>query len=146
MKCVFRTLHEYRFSLGIIGLTGMITGLIDALATDWSVKAFLWSSALVISMSITAYELTVMTTPEKPLSQSTLLVLTGLMGLLSIHHFTWLFVWIMAGGTIHDVLWVAPNIYVRFYDYTTLMIVFLIVYALYMIYCNICSAEKDRIS
>lgn len=144
MKCVFKTLREYRFSLGIIGLAGFMTGLVDALAIDWAVKAFLWASVLVIAMSITAYELAVMPTPEKPFLQSILLVITGLMGLLSIHHFVWMFVWTMTGGEIHEKLWLAPNIYMEFNVYTATMSVFLTTYTLYMVYCNMCSARETN--
>ncbi|MEM2389060.1 MAG: hypothetical protein QW215_02360 [Ignisphaera sp.] len=142
MKCIYRTFHEYRFSLGVLGLAGIMTGLIDALALDWTVKAFLWSSALIIAMSITTYELTVMPTPENPFLQSILLIITSLMGLLSIHHFTWIFVWTITGGEIHEKLWLAPNIYIEFNTYTTIMAILLTIYILHIIYCNICSAEE----
>jgi hypothetical protein len=124
-----------------MGLAGFITGLIDALIDDFTVKAFLWASVLWLMLIVTAYELTVMPTPVKPFAQSVLLILLGTAGLLSIHHFTWLGVSILIGRRFYDSLWLAPNIYVDFRLYTTATAYIFIAYMVYLIYINMKSCD-----
>jgi hypothetical protein len=137
----FCTLHEYRITYGLIGLTGFITGLVDALIDDFTVKAFLWTSVLWLALVVTAYELTVMPTPPKPFAQSVLLISLGTAGLLSIHHFTWLGVSILVGRKLHSSLWLAPNIYVDFKLYTTAAAYTFIAHMVYLIYINMHSCD-----
>jgi hypothetical protein len=132
----FCTLHEYRITYSLTGFTGFVTGLVDALVDDFTVKAFLWAFVLWLILIVTAYELTVMPTPPKPLAQSALLILLGTAGLLSIHHFTWLGVSILVGRRLCDSLWLAPNIYVDFRLYTTAAAYTFIAYMVYLIYIN----------
>lgn len=139
--CIFRTLHEYRVSIGTVGLSGIATGIVDALAHDWAVKAFLWVSILVVTMFVVAYELTMMPVPERAMLQSMLLVTVGFSGLIGVHHFTWLYVYTMVGGRVGGKLWLAPNIYMDFTAYTCLAGSMLAVYTAYLLYINICSAD-----
>jgi len=137
----FCTLHEYRIVYSLMGFTGFVTGLVDALVDDFTVKAFLWAAVLWLILIVTAYELTVMPTPPKPLAQSVLLILLGTAGLLSTHHFTWLGVSILIGRRLYDDLWLAPNIYVNFKLYTTATAYTFIAYMVYLIYINIKSCD-----
>ena len=137
----FCTLHEYRITYALIGFTGFVTGLVDALIDDFTVKAFLWAFALWLVLIVTAYELTIMPTPVKPFIQSILLITLGTAGLLSIHHFTWLGVSILIGRRLYDVLWLAPNMYVDFWLYTTVTAYMFIAYMVYLIYINMKSCD-----
>jgi hypothetical protein len=137
----FCTLHEYRTTYSLTGFTGFVTGLVDALVDDFTVKAFLWASVLWLVLMVTAYELTVMPTPPKPFAQSVLLILLGTAGLLSVHHFTWLGVSILVGRKFCDSLWLAPNMYVDFRLYTTATAYTFIAYMVYLIYINMKSCD-----
>ena len=134
-------MHEYRASYALLFLTGLITGLVDALVPDFAVKAFLWSFALVLVLIIVSYEFIVMPTPEKPLLQAVLFNAFGLMALLSTHHFTWLTVYYMVSGHIEKRLWLAPNIYVDMALYNTTMIFSLVSSLAYLAYINTCSED-----
>jgi hypothetical protein len=85
MHPYFCTYHEYRVSYSLAGLTGVVTGLVDALVEDWSIKAFIWSGILILYSIILSYELIIMETPPKPLLQSILFTLS-LLGLVSSHY------------------------------------------------------------
>jgi len=136
------TYHEYRFSLGLASLVGVLTGLADATIEDWSVKAFAWSGILMLYALIASYEFIVMPTPPRPLLQAFLFVLIAPLGLLSMHHFTWLTLSILLGKTIEKKLWIAPNIYVDLNTYNTIIIISLLVYLLYLITTNIMSCDN----
>jgi hypothetical protein len=137
----FCTLHEYRIVYSLMGFAGFITGLIDALVDDFTVKAFLWASVLWLVLMVTAYELTVMPTPPKPFAQSVLLISLSTAGLLSVHHFTWLGVSVLVGRRLCDSLWLAPNMYVDFRLYTTATAYTFIAYMVYLIYINMRSCD-----
>jgi len=137
----FCTLYEYRIAYALIGFTGFVTGLIDALIDDFTVKAFLWAFVLWLALIVTAYELTIMPVPPKPFMQSILLITLGTAGMLSIHHFTWLGVSILIGRRLYDVLWLAPNMYVDFRLYTTVTAYMFIAYMVYLIYINMKSCD-----
>jgi len=136
--------HEYRFSYGILGILGIMTGLTDATIDDFSVKAFIWSSLIVMTMMIIAYEFIVMETPKKPLLQAALFILLGLSGLVSVHHFTWIFTWILVKGSLPKILWIAPNIYLNFTIYTLIMFTLLIIYTTYLVVINVLSCEDIK--
>lgn len=140
-RCVFKTYHEYRIVLGSTSLIGVMTGIVDATILDWCLKAFVWSGILLLYFVITAYELTVMETPERPFLQSILLVVTSLFGLLSTHHFTWILMTISIGRQIENPLWISPNIYVDFYCYTYLMFTLFSIYIVFLVYTNLCSRD-----
>jgi hypothetical protein len=137
------TYHEYRFSYGLTALTGIMTGLTDAAIDDWSVKAFVWASILMLYSLVVAYEFIVMPTPQKPLLQAFLFVSITPLGLLSVHHFTWLTLSILLGKTIAFKLWLAPNIYVDLNIYNIIMASSLVIYLLYLIITNFISCEKE---
>ncbi len=141
MKCPFKTLHQYRASLGLMLVLGVLTGLSDASIEDFTAKAFLWTGFALATLSAVSYEFIVMQTPEKPMLQAVLFSLAGLSATLSAHHFTWLFVSILIGRKIEKTLWLAPNIYTDFTTYTTLMSILLASSTAYLIYCNICSSD-----
>jgi hypothetical protein len=136
------TYHEYRFSLGLAAIAGVLTGLADATIEDWSVKAFVWSAILMLYSLIVAYEFIVMPTPPRPLLQALLFILITPLGLLSAHHFTWYLLIIMLGKPIEFRLWLAPNIYVNIDKYNVLMITSLLIYMTYLIMTNLISCEK----
>ncbi|MCL7388703.1 MAG: hypothetical protein LZ173_02035 [Thaumarchaeota archaeon] len=117
-----------------------MTGLVDALVEDWSVKAFLWSAILVLYIVVVSYEFIVMETPPRPFLQA-LLFSTAIMGLLASHHLTWTAISIMIGRKMEKMLWLAPNIYASFREYTLASIAMLITYILYLIYINIKSCD-----
>jgi FtsH-binding integral membrane protein len=94
------TYHEYRLSLGLAAIAGIMTGLADAAIDDWAVKAFTWAAILMLYALIVSYELIVMPTPPKPLLQALLFTLTAPLGLLSAHHFTWYTLTVMLGKPI----------------------------------------------
>ena len=139
----FCTFHEYRFSLGLAALTGIMTGLTDATIEDWSVKAFAWAGILMLYSLIASYEFIVMPTPPKPLLQALLFILITPLGLLSAHHWTWYTLAIMLGKSIEFKLWFAPNIYVDLNTYNAVMIVSLAIYLLYLTITNLMSCEKE---
>ncbi|MCC6057158.1 MAG: hypothetical protein LM583_10825, partial [Desulfurococcaceae archaeon] len=111
MISLFCTYHEYRLSLGLAALTGIMTGIADASIYEWSVKAFTWAAILMLYSLVVAYEFIVMPTPPRPLLQAFLFILVAPMGLLSAHHWTWFILSIMLGKPIEFKLWLAPNIY-----------------------------------
>jgi hypothetical protein len=137
------TYHEYRFSLGLSAITGIMTGLVDASIDDWSVKAFTWAAILMLYSLVVAYEFIVMPTPTKPLMQAFLFVLISPLGLLSAHHWTWYMMTVMLGKPIEFKLWLAPNIYVNIDKYNMLMITSLFIYMTYLIVTNLVSCEKE---
>jgi len=139
----FCTYHEYRFSLGLVALTGIATGLVDAAIDDWSVKAFVWASILMFYSLIVAYEFIVMPTPSRPLLQAFLFILIAPLGLLSMHHFTWLALSILLGKTIEQKLWLAPHIYVDINIYNAIMNASLDIYILFIAITNLKSCEKE---
>jgi hypothetical protein len=134
-------MHEYRIALGLMGLSGFMTGLVDASIDDFSVKAFVWSAILILAMIVVSYEFIVMPTPPRPFLQASLFILTGLGGLLSAHHITWVSMMTLLGKKIPRDLWLAPNIYADFTLYTFLMLILLVIYLMYLIYTNLCSAD-----
>lgn len=136
------TLHEYRLSLGLAFITGVITGTADAAIDDWAVKAFTWTAVLMLYTLIVSYEFIVMPTPPKPLLQALLFVLTAPMGLLSAHHWTWYTLTVMLGKPVEQKLWLAPNIYMDLNTYNTLMIASLTIYVAYLIAANLKSCEE----
>ena len=140
-KMRFCTLHEYRFSYGLIALLGMFTGLSDASIDDFTVKAFLWTFFFGIVMAVIAYELILMPTPSYPKLQSIFFILFGYMGLLSIHHFTWLATWILLGKPLERKLWLMPNVFGDLYIYTLVMGIMLIAYISYLIFINMRDCE-----
>jgi len=137
----FCTFHEYRESYGLASIIGIMTGLVDALLEDWSVKAFLWSAILVLYIVVVSYEFIIMETPPRPFLQALLFCILAVMGLLASHHITWLLVSILLGRRIEKVLWLAPNIYAPFREYTLASIAMFIVYIAYLIYINIKSCD-----
>jgi hypothetical protein len=139
----FCTYHEYRFSLGLASLVGVLTGLADVAIEDWSVKAFVWAGILFFYNLIISYEFIVMPTPPKPLFQALLFILVTPMGLLSAHHWTWYILTIMLGKPIEFKLWLAPNIYADLSTYNTFMLISFLVYLLYLIIANFMSCEKE---
>jgi magnesium-transporting ATPase (P-type) len=118
-----------------------MTGLTDAAIDDFTVKAFIWSSLIVMAMMIIAYEFIVMETPKKPLLQAVLFILLSLSGLVSVHHLTWIFIWILLKGSLPKILWIAPNLYLDFTIYTLIMFILLIIYTTYLVMINILSCE-----
>jgi len=136
------TYHEYRFSLGLASLVGVLTGLADATIEDWSVKAFVWSGILMLYALIVSYELIVMPTPPRPLLQAFLFILIAPLGLLSAHHFTWLIITVMLGKPVEFRLWLAPNIYADLNIYNIIMASSLAIYLLYLIIANFIPCEK----
>jgi len=140
-KMSFCTLHEYRFSYGLTALLGMLTGLSDASIEDFTIKAFLWTGFFGIIMAVIAYELILMPTPPHPKLQSILFILFGYMGLLSIHHFTWLMTWILLGKPLERRLWLMPNVFGDLYIYTIVMGVMFIAYISYLVFINIKDCE-----
>ena len=136
------TFHEYRFSLGLAFITGIITGAIDATVDDWSVKAFAWAGILMLYALIVAYEFIVMPIPPKPLLQAFLFILISPLGLLSAHHWTWYTLTVMLGKPINFKLWLAPNIYIDLNIYNTLMASSLAIYLVYLITANLIPCEK----
>ena len=136
------TYHEYRFSLGLAALTGIMTGLADSTIDDWSVKAFVWATIVILYALIVAYEFIVMPTPPKPMLQAFLFVLITPLGLLSTHHFTWYSLSILLGKTIEPKLWLAPNIYVNLNAYNSLIVISFIIYIAYLVVTNLTPCEK----
>ena len=137
------TYHEYRFSLGLAALTGIMTGLADSTIDDWSVKAFVWATIVMLYALIVAYEFIVMPTPPKPMLQAFLFVLITPLGLLSTHHFTWYSLSILLGKTIEPKLWLAPHTYADLNTYNMIMIISLSFYILYLVITNFISCEKE---
>jgi hypothetical protein len=123
------------------GVAGLVTGLVDALVEEWSIKAFLWAGALLLYALVVAYELTVMDTPPRPLLQASLLVVFSTAGLLSIHHVTWLTTSVMLGRAVEQSLWLAPNIYASTDTYNAVMAISLVSYLSYLLYTNKCSGD-----
>jgi len=140
-KMRFCTLHEYRFSYGLTALLGMLTGLSDASIEDFTVKAFLWTGFFGIIMAVIAYELIIMPTPPYPKLQAVLFILFSYIGLLSIHHFTWLATWILLGKPVERRLWLMPNVFGDLYIYTIIMGAMLITYITYLVLINIRDCE-----
>jgi len=133
--------HHYRISYGLIALLGMLTGLSDASIEDFTVKAFLWTGFFAIVMAVIAYELIIMPTPPYPKLQAVLFILFGYMGLLSVHHFTWLTTWILLGKPVERRLWLMPNVFGDLYIYTIIMGAMLITYISYLVLINIKDCE-----
>jgi hypothetical protein len=124
-----------------MGILGILTGLSDASIEDFTVKAFIWSTLIVVIMTIVSYEFIIMPTPKRAFLQALLFMITGLIGLLSIHHLAWLMVSVLLGRTLYPSLWLAPNLYVDLYFYTELMVILLSIYLAYLVYINLCSED-----
>jgi hypothetical protein len=137
------TYHEYRFSLGLASLAGVLTGLADATIDDWSVKAFIWSGILMLYSLIASYEFIVMPTPPRPILQAFLFILTAPLGLLSSHHWTWYILTLMLGKPTEFRLWLAPNIYTNLNTYNMIMAISLATYIAYLTATNIKTCEKE---
>ena len=137
------TYHEYRSSLGLAFVFGVLTGLADAAIDDWATKAFVWSGMLMLYALIVSYEFIVMPTPPKPFLQAVLFVVFAPMGLLPAHHFTWLVVSVMLGKPIEVHLWIAPNMYVNLYAYTVAMMLLLALYLAYLVDASLHPCEQS---
>jgi hypothetical protein len=133
---VFCTLHEYRAVYGLAGLLGVVTGIVDVAVLDWAVKSFLWAGLVLLYTLVASYEFIVMRTPPRPLLQVLLFTLLAPMGLISIHHYTWLVVTVMLGREVSHVLWLAPGIYASLHLYNVLTLAMLTLYLLYLAYIN----------
>jgi hypothetical protein len=92
-------------------------------------------------MAVIVYEFIIMSTPSYPKLQSILFILFGYMGLLSVHHFTWLITWILLGKPLERRLWLMPNVFGDLYIYTIIMGVMLIAYISYLVLINIRDCE-----
>jgi len=142
MKCLFKTLHEYRYAISIVFFVALFNGSIDAIIDDFTIKAFAWAFSFTILFIVVSYEFIMMPIPEKPLLQSILFVLISISGLLSVHHFTWIaFMMLLNKEIERQKLWIAPNIYVNFDIYTIVMGICLMIYISYLLYISICSED-----
>lgn len=138
------TYHEYRVSLGLAFVFGMMTGIADAAIADWATKAFVWAGLLMLYALVVSYEFIVMPTPPKPLLQAFLFVFFAPMGLLSAHHFTWLAVAVMLGYPIEKRLWLAPNIYADLYTYTAATFAMFLAYTALLVAASVSSCEPRK--
>jgi hypothetical protein len=137
------TYHEYRFSLGMAFVVGIMMGLIDATIGTWSVKAYAWAFVLGFYALLIAYEFIVMQTPPRPLLQAFLFVIVAPMGILSGHHITLLAVR-AALGELPASLPLAPlmpSIHVSLDEYLLLTGVMLIIYAALVVLANLKSCD-----
>jgi hypothetical protein len=132
------TYHEYRISLGMAFVAGIIMGLADATVEAWSAKAYVWAFVLGFYALLIAYEFIVMQTPPHPLLQALLFVIAAPMGILSGHHITLLAVRAALGElpTSLPLSPLTPNIYVSLDEYLLLTGVMLAIYAALVVLAN----------
>jgi len=137
------TYHEYRFSLGMAFVVGIIMGLADATIGAWNVKAYVWAFVLGFYALLIAYEFIVMQTPPHPLLQAFLFVIAAPMGILSGHHITLLAVR-AALGELPASLPLAPlvpSVYVSLDEYLLITGVMLAIYVALVIASNLESCD-----
>jgi hypothetical protein len=135
------TYHEYRISLGMAFITGVILGLADATVDVWRAKAYVWAFVLGLYAMLVAYEFIVMQTPPRPLLQAFLFIIAAPMGMLSGHHVTWLAVRAALGEWPVRHLWLSVNTYVDLNLYLLFTGVMLAIYAAVLLASNLMSCD-----
>jgi hypothetical protein len=135
------TYHEYRISLGMAFITGVILGLADATIDVWGAKAYVWAFVLGFYAMLVAYEFIVMPVPPRPLLQAFLFVIAAPMGILSGHHVTWLAVRSVLSEVPARHLWLSVGAYVSLDLYLALTGVMLTVYTVVLLASNLMSCD-----
>jgi len=143
VAAAYCTYHEYRISLGMAFVVGIIMGLADATIGTWDVKAYVWAFALGFYALLIAYEFIIMETPPHPLLQAFLFVIAAPMGLLSGHHATLLAVRAALGElpTSLPLTPLTPGIYLSLNLYLLITGVMLAIYAALVILANLESCD-----
>jgi len=136
--------HEYRFTLGLIGVMFIISGLIDALSEDFTVKYFITLALLAILWWVGLYEMIWYPTPRNPLMESLLLLVALVSAGLGVHGTVWIFVSILVGREITDPVWLAPNVEMPRTAFYAMTFITLAVYLAILIAANLFSDELDR--
>lgn len=106
-----RFAHEFRFTYAAIGLAFLISGLVDALVEDFTIKFFIILPIWVILWWVSLYEMIWYPLPDNPLLESLLLLAGFLCGIFGIHSIVWLLISIMVGRKIEEWIWLAPGYY-----------------------------------
>jgi len=133
--------HEYRTSIGLIGLMFMTTGIIDALLDDFTLKYFLTLSFLMIFITGIIYELMWYPTPLSPWFETILMVAALFTASFGVHGATWLFISILMGREIGSGVWLAPNIIVSKQLFYAITFTCLAIYLSILILVNLVGDE-----
>jgi len=129
--------HEYRATIGLIGLMFLFTGLVDALLEDFTLKYFITLSILIIFIVMIIYELIWYPSPCDPWFESLLATLALLTGAFGVHGTIWLYISILLGRKLGTTIWLAPNVIVSLPAFYALTFSSLIVYIGILVYVNI---------
>jgi len=133
---VVRYGHEYRFAVGLLGITYAFTGLIDALVEDWTLKYFLTLSFVVVLNTIIAYELICYPEPDHPKLEALLLGTAHITAVLGVHGAVWHYTSILLGRQISDQIWLAPHVTIPAQTYYLTTYLSLATYIAILLYIN----------
>jgi len=134
--------HEFRFVFAAIGLAFLISGLVDALVEDFSVKFFIILGIWLLMWWTSLYEMIYYPTPDDPMLESALLLVAFLCGVFGIHSLTWLLVSIMIGREITEWIWLAPGYYMPRNVFIPLSVAMTALYIVLLYLINALTTEK----
>jgi len=135
--------HEYRATIGLIGLMFLFTGLVDALLEDFTLKYFITLSILFVFITAVIYELIWYKTPGNPFMESTLATLALLTSAFGVHGAIWLYVSILLGREIGGHVWLAPHVLVPRPVFYTLTFTCLLAYLGILVAVNVLREEEE---
>jgi len=141
-----RFAHEFRFTYSIIGLTFLISGLVDALVEDFTVKFLVIGGICILMWWVSLYEMIYYPTPDNPLLESVMLMVAFLCGMFGIHSLVWLIVSGMLGRKIGEWVWIAPGYYMPKSVFVPTAISMTILYLVILYIVNTQTTEKRKIN
>jgi len=104
--------HEFRALIGIIGVVFLVTGLVDALCEDFTVKYFVTLPIVLFLYWVSVYEMIYYPKPSHPFLESLIALAALVSAAFGVHGSVWLYVSVLIGRQIGRMVWLAPNIYV----------------------------------
>jgi len=137
-----RFAHEFRFTYAAIGLAFLISGLVDALVEDFTIKFFVISGIWILMWWASLYEMIYYPTPDDPLLESALLLAAFLCGAFGIHSLTWLLVSVMLGREITEWIWLAPGYYIPKSVFIPTSLILTALYLILLFLVNTRTTEK----
>jgi len=134
--------HEFRDTYAIIGLAFLISGLVDALVEDFTIKFFVIGAIWLTLWWFSLYEMIWYPTPDNPMLESIILLIGIVCGVFGIHSLVWLSVSIMLGRTIEESIWLAPNIYISKSVFIPMSIALSALYILVLYLINVLATDR----
>jgi len=135
--------HEYRATIGLIGLMFLFTGLVDALLEDYVLKYFITLSILFVFMLAVIYELIWYKTPSNPFMESALATLALFTSAIGVHGATWLYISMLLGREVGRYVWLAPHVVVSEPVFYTVTFTCLLAYLGILVAVNVLGGDEE---